>query len=322
MMKRLILCSLAIALIAAPAFAGNAPEFDTVECDANNIFNDWIKMAVIHANMAQSPYGDGYVRINAYSDWLHSPEWVNDVYVYEEFFTTAGMTFPDPCFAFRPYMAWVWDVEYQEGHWETWWDDDPYESALTDAYNAAEYRWRIILQMKPESDIDLNIVDCVVKHNEPYWEWAAEQTGRYRADWGQLFFVPSANPSITVKAIPGPYATPGFEDPFYMDARQLPGLELMCLDNALYTSKALWEEGIVMVMPETGVTNSCGETMFNLKQGDAIQVTVSVPGDNTCDIYYGEDNVVLKYIGIIGTYFVNADECWTGPPTPVPPYGP
>jgi hypothetical protein len=77
-----------------------------------------------------------------------------------------------------------------------------------------------------------------------------------------------------------------------------------------------------MVMPETGVTNSCGETMFNLKQGDAIQVTVSVPGNNTCDIYYGEDNVVLKYIGIIGTYFVNADECWTGPPTPVPPYGP
>jgi len=105
-----------------------------------------------------------------------------------------------------------------------------------------------------------------------------------------------------------------------MDARQLPGLALMSLDNALYTSKALWEEGIVMVMPETGVTNSAGETMFNLKQGDAIEVTVSVPHNNTCDIYYGEDNVVLKYIGIIGTYFVNADECCTG--FPVPPWLP
>jgi len=318
MIKRIILCSLAIALIATPAFAGNVPEFDAVECDADNIFNDWIKGAVIGANMAESPYGDGYVCINAYSDWQNSPETINDVYVYEEFFTTAGMTFPDPCFAFRPpFVAWVWGEPGEQGHWEMGPEQvDAYESALTDAYNSAEYRWRIILQMKPESDIDLNIVDCVVKHNEPYWEWAAEQTGRYRADWGQLFFVPSANPSITVKAIPGPYATPGFEEAFYMDARQLPGLGLMCLENALYTSKALWEEGIVMVMPETGVTNSCGETMFNLKQGDAIVVTVSVPGNNTCDIYYGEDNVVLKYIGIIGTYFLNDDECWTGPPVP------
>lgn len=94
-----------------------------------------------------------------------------------------------------------------------------------------------------------------------------------------------------------------------MDARQIPGLGLLCLDNALYTSKALWEEGIVMVMPETGVTNSCGETMFNLKQGDAIVVSVSVPGNNTCDIYYGPDNVVLKYIGIVGTYFYNETQC-------------
>jgi hypothetical protein len=284
MIRKIILFSLVIALIAIPAFAGNAPEFDTVGDDSANIFNDFIKDMVVDANYVAG------VWINECSDWDNFHEIVNGVNVYEDFFTTAGMLFPDPCF------------------------DNPnayrsYSSALTDAYNAAEYRWRIILQMKPESDIDLNIVDCVTKHNEPHWWIAAEQTGRYRADWGQLFFVPSANPSVTVKAIPGPFATPGFDTAFYMDSRQIPGLGLLCLDNALYTSKALWEEGIVMVMPETGVTNSCGETVFNLKQGDAIEVEVSIPGNNTCDIYYGEDNVILKYIGIVGTYFYNETQC-------------
>ena len=284
MIRKIIIFSILIALTATPAIAGNAPEFDAVGDDSANIFNDFIKEMVVGNNYVAGVY------INECSDWDNFHETVNSVYVWEEFFTTAGMLFPDPCF------------------------NDPqvyrsYSSALTDAYNAAEYRWRIILQMKPESDIDLNIVDCVTKHNEPDWGYSAEQTGRYRADWGQLFFVPSANPSVTVAAIPGPFATPGFEEAFYMDARQIPGLGLLCLDNALYTSKALWEEGIVMVMPETGVTNSCGETMFNLKQGDAIEVSVSVPGNNTCDIYYGPDNVVLKYIGIVGTYFYNELEC-------------
>ena len=97
------------------------------------------------------------------------------------------------------------------------------------------------------------------------------------------------------------------DEGFIMDARNLPGLELICLEDALYTSKAFWEEGIVLALPRTGKTTICGESAYNLKQGDAIEVTVSVPGGNTADIRYGNDNVVLKYVGIQGTYFLHAE---------------
>ena len=157
--------------------------------------------------------------------------------------------------------------------------------------------------MKPESDINLNIYDCVLKHNEQNIWMEAEQTGRYRADWGQLFFVPSANPSVTATASPGQYATPGFTSPIIMDARTLPGLNIVALDDMLYTSKALWEEGIVMVLPETGTQNTTGQTVYNLKQGDSIHVTIQIPFNNTADIRYGQDSVILKYIGIYGTWY-------------------
>ena len=284
MISRIILISLAVTLVAIPAFGGNCPEFDAVDCDSENYFNDAIKYTVVVNNVTQG------LRINDYSDWVTYPETVNGVEVFEEFYTSAGALYPDPCF-------------------------DDYESALTDAYNAAIYRWRIVLQMKPESDIDLNIVDCVMKHNEFDVWTSAEQTGRYRAAWGQLFFVPSANPMVTVRAIPGPYPTPGFTEPFLMDARQIPGLGVVCLDGAFYTSKALWEEGIVMRLPESGTTSTCGAAMYNLKQGDAIEVTIAVPGNNTADVRYGRDNVVLKYIGIVGTYFYNELPCGEIPPT-------
>jgi len=87
--------------------------------------------------------------------------------------------------------------------------------------------------MKPESDLNVNLYDCVLKHNE-FSPWvAAEQTGRYRGDWSRLFFIPTANPSITVKTYPGEYATPGFTSSFIMDARALPGLDLVALDDVL-----------------------------------------------------------------------------------------
>jgi hypothetical protein len=203
----------------------------------------------------------------------------------ESFVTQAGLQLPDPCWGFLGLT-----------------------SALTDAWNQGIYRWRIVLQVKPESDINVNIYDCVLKHNETNIFQYAEQTGRYRADWGQLFFVPTANPSMTVRALPGPFATPGFAPPMSLtlDARALPTLELIPMDGQLYTSKAHWPEGLVMALPQTGNTNASGQTEYNLKQGDVIEVTVAVPYNNTVDLYYGRDNVLLKYIGVIGTWYFTA----------------
>jgi hypothetical protein len=273
MIKKIIMLTFAIALVATPAFAGNIPEFDAVGCDATNYFalQDMTKQRVVDNVM--NGFGE---LINCFSDFTPT-----DLYSPYEFFTTdAGQLQPDPCFP-------------------------GYLSALTDPWNQGLYRWQIVLQMKPESDINLNIVDCVLKHNTFDIWWSAEQTGRFRRDNGQLVMVLSANPRVTAKVYPGPFHTNGFPaDGFYMDARQLPGLDSVPMDDALYTSKAFWEEGIVMVLPETGTTNSKGEAVYNLKQGDAINVCVAIPGNNTVDLFYGRDSVILKYIGIIGTEYV------------------
>jgi hypothetical protein len=203
-------------LLALPAWGGNVPEFDAVGCDAANFFA--LTNAAQHQQVINNNIGP-LGPINISSDFIN-----------ERFSQTAGQLFPDPCFGIP--------------------------SALTDAYNEGIYDWNIVLQMKPESDINLNIYDCVLKHNEFNIWTGAEQTGRYRADWGQLFFVPSANPSVTATASPGMYATPGFISPVILDARTLPGLNIVALDDMLYTSKALWEEGLVMVLPETGTKNT------------------------------------------------------------------
>ena len=258
-------------LLTTSAFAGNVPEFDAVGDDSTNYFavGTPVQYGQVIANNI-GPLGP----INLDSDFPYDP--LTDYG--ERFINTAGMLFPDPCFP-------------------------GYLSALIDVWNEAVYEWNIILQMKPESDINLNIYDCVLKHNEFNIWTGAEQTGRYRAPWGQLFFVPTANPSVTATFHPGPNATPGFVAPFTADARTLPGLVTVPLQDALYTSKALWEEGIVMVLPETGLVNASGQSVYNLKQGDQVQVVIQVPGNNTADIRYGQDSVILKYIGIVGTYW-------------------
>jgi hypothetical protein len=284
-MKFLKLSIILVAVLALtmPAWAGNEPEFDAVGDDSANVF----------AVFNQIQYGQVIEKTGADFGFFGPVNFFSDFRGYdlgpfnldEGFETTAGQLQLDPCFA-----------------------EFGYFSALTDTWNEALYEWRIVLQMKPESDINLNIYDCVRKHNEldpADWD-EFEQTGRYRAPWGQLMFLPASNPEVTVKAWPGDFPTPGFVAPFTMDARTLPGLAITPLDQALYTSKALWSEGIVMVMPETGVTNASGETMYNLKGGDIIQVQIYV-NPNPADIFYGQDNVILKYIGISGTYYYNID---------------
>jgi len=273
-MKKILLALMVLAFIATPAVAGKQPEFDAVGCDATNYFNDFIKNAVCVNGTVVSPTL-GLIRINEYSNFAPI----------ERFTTTAGQLFLDPCFnTLRPGCL--------------------VTSALADPFNEAIYTWVIVLQKKPESDIDLNIRDCVLKHNTFNVWTECEQTGRYRAPWGQLFFVQTANPSVTVTASPGPFPTPGFVTPFTLDARGMPGLDLVALENALYTSKCLWEESLVMKLPVTGGTNVGGDAEYNLKQGDIITITITIPPNNSVDLFYGQDNVSLKYIGIVGTEYV------------------
>ena len=276
-MKRIALIIVALMMVASSAYAGCKPEFDAVGCDAENYF--------AAANSAQYGQIIDYVgpqgQLQLFSVFTYDPLTSYDCELsgYGEFFEqTAGQLFPDVCFP-------------------------GYLSALTDSWNEAVYKWRIVLQMKPASDIDLTIYDCVMKHNEFDIWTGVEQTGRYRAAWGQLFFMKDANPSMSVKAIPGPFATPGFDCPFYMDARLMPTLDVVPMVDQLYTSKALWDESIVLVRPETGEQNCVANTTYNLKHGDQIEVCVTIPFNNTVDVRYGADSVILKYVGIVGTWY-------------------
>ena len=276
--RKILFLLVAAVFLVTPAFAGDQPEFDAVGCDATNYFNDLVKDMVCNGNLN---FNDD--KINEYSDfWL-----------VEDFNQTAGQLKDSICFG------------------------EEYQDALVDAWNSAEFEWIIVLQKKPQTDLDLNIRDCVVKHNsftvfgENPFE-GAEQTGRYSMPWGQVFWVLDANPRVTAKALRGPYHTTGFPvGGFYLDARTTPGLTTVPLVDALYTSKGVWEESIVVIMPETGVVNMSGETQYRLKQGDIIKVTITVPGNNTADIRYGADNVTIKYIGIHGTEHL--DDFWCGP---------
>jgi hypothetical protein len=213
--------------------------------------------------------GFGY-KINLFSDF---PE--------EFFHNTAGQLYPDWCFG-------------------------GYLSALVDPWSEAGFTWRITLQMKPQSDINVGIVHCVTRGTEPSVWTAASQTGRYRTPWGTSVFIPSANPNITVTAYPGPFATPGFVTPFHLDARQMPSLACHPLSEALFTGKALWKSAFSVSLPVTGQVNALGQACFNLKSGDAIEVTVKVPYNNTAYIRFGQDNVLLKYIGVTGTEYSTA----------------
>jgi hypothetical protein len=272
-MKKFFIVLIALSFMCAPSFAGEQPEFDTVGCDASNYFNDRVKDLVVANNINF----DGRL-MNEYSDFIQ-----------EGFIQTAGQAKLDPCFP-------------------------EYFSHLVDAWNSAEFSWRIVLQKKPDTDLDINIRDCVLKMNspDPFGDSpfdGASQTGRYVMPWGQPFWLQDSNPRITATAFPGQYATTGFNVPFILDARTTPGLNIVPLQEVLYTSKGVWEESIVVVLPETGALNSLGQSIYRLKQGDMIQIDVAVPGTNTVDLYYGPDNVSIKYVGIHGTEYLSDVLC-------------
>ena len=292
MFKKALMILLTAAFIAAPAFAGNTPEFDTVGDDSNNIFNDTIRDMVVRNVTRGEVDGDLWLRINKDSDFPYDEE--TD---YGEYFQAPCMALTaDACFAYLRCLK----------------TDDSqgliYRTCMVPPYSGEKtFKWQIVLQLMPESDIDLLIRDCVMKHNEFCVWYGAEQTGRYRTPWGQLAYDLPANPSVSVVCKPGPCSANGFDTPLTMDALMHPTLGTTALNGKLYTSKALWSEGIVLSLPEEGIANSLGDIMHQLNQGDQIEVTVTVPHINTTDLRYGSDNVSLEYIGVVGTGIVASD---------------
>ena len=270
-LTKMIMVVLTAMLIAVPAFAGTCPEYDAVGCDADNYFADYISgllEMVCQNNFGFVPAIAGWGPINEYSDFPFSL-----VLGWGEKFVPFGPFFLDPCFP---------------GYWSV------IPSPL--------YKWWIVLQMQPESDINVNIYGCVLRHNELDIWTQAQQTGRYRTCFAEPIFDPTDNPTITVKAIKGPYNS---FTTFIMDARKLPGLDTVAVKDKLYTSKALFDEGIVLVMPRTGDVNQSGQMMKALKQGDMIKVEIEIPLTDAYDIRYGQDSVILKYIGMVGNYMTD-----------------
>jgi hypothetical protein len=274
MIRKSIFVLIAFALMATPAFADNRPEFDAVDCDAQNVFN-----AVPEDVVVANAFDSDNVNVNE-----------NSIFNWEMFYGSGGQPKEDPCFG------------------------SGYQSILTPQQTSSYYQWTIVLQMQPESDIDLDIRNCVMKPQGKDIFTEAQQTGRFRRSNGELRFVRSANPRMTVVAYPGPFAHPGWKDTnkyFYFWARRLPGLGPFGLIEALYTSKGHWEEGVCMILPKTGVCGPDGHQMYQLRQGDTIEVTVDIPENNTTDLRYGSDNVVLRYIGMVNTEYIG-DKCSNG----------
>jgi hypothetical protein len=284
-MKKILLALVVLAFMATPAVAGNQPEFDAVGCDAINFFNDFVKDKVCYENKIA-----GYT-INKYSKFAQ-----------EKFWTSSGQLWPDPCFSkfkeSNSYVKWGWGKEYCD-----------LNSGRTGPFNTAEYEWTIVLQKKPTTDLDLNIRDCVLVDQGGNPWTGSSQTGRFFSTWKGYVFIPSANPAVTVTALPGQYAATGFEEAFTLDARPMPGLyDPVLLEGALYTSKSLWEESLVIKIPKTGKSNAAGDPEFDLHAGDIIKIRVEIPQNNPVEVYYGADNVVLKYVGEVNSDYIALDE--------------
>jgi hypothetical protein len=271
MVKKLALILLALTFMTVPVMAGNIPEFDVVGDDTANVFNDAVKDLVI----ANNP-------INNDSDFTG----VNYRGEPAEFFkSTAASPRLDPCFGLPEF--------------------DNYLSRKAGPWFQNQYEYRIVLQMAPETDLNINIRDCILKENQRNIWFYAQQAARYRKSNGKLIFNKSASPLIYATAYSGFRNAINFP-PYFLNARKMPTLGKVCLNGKKYTSKALWEEGIVVEMPE-GQFNNCGQVMYPLREGDLIHVKIEIPFNNPVDYWYGPDNISIKYVGIIGLELVRGD---------------
>jgi hypothetical protein len=260
----------ALLLIGSQAFGGGRPEFDVVGNDNSSHFKDAITTLVLKAN----PW-------NTKSDFTGGP------FPVMEYFSPPVQLTDDICY-------------------------DGYRSAYTQWRRPARYEWQIVLQMDPQSDLDINIEQCVVKHSSTTvfgkipWE-GGDQTGRYQLTDGTVFFIPGANPSITVEASPGPNAVFGFTSPFILTGRTQCGITEIPLKYMSYTGTTIWDSTLVARMPEYMTAAPDGGVEYPLSAGDTIKITIAIPFLNSVDIRYGQDNVTVRYIGVNNTIFTNSN---------------
>lgn len=191
----------------------------------------------------------------------------------------------------------------------------PYKSVFTPERSGAIYRWRIVLQQQPASDISISIEDCVLTEtlNCPTGIFTTpSETGFYNLG-PYLVFLQSALPSITAWAIPGPYASLGFSQPFPLYVRQQPqtSASLCPIQSLPFVSTAFFDESIVAAMPMTGGSAYGNFAQgYSLNGGDMIDISIGIPQTvNPNDYYFGQDNVLLKYIGVTGTGVYGSNEC-------------
>jgi hypothetical protein len=88
-----------------------------------------------------------------------------------------------------------------------------------------------------------------------------------------------------------------------MDARNVPGVQPVPMVDSPLTLQAILEESILLAFPQAGVINASGQAVYELNRGDRIKVTIRIPNNSTADISFGNDNVVLKYLGFVGTEY-------------------
>lgn len=266
MFKRMMVVLMGVVFMVVPAFAGNTPTFDAVGNDATNFFaaRDFIKQLVV-ANNFDTFQNAVEANSNFTTFCFAGLKW--------EAFSSNGSLQADPCFP-------------------------EYSSYLASPGRTVNYTWRIVLQYQPESDLNVNILDCVMKHNERNPFFYADQTGYYRNGDAVLAFKLEANPKVTVRAYAGVNSVVGTPGSMMgtLVARQIPGLVDLPIDGVLYTTKAFWEEAILAKLPSLGDPPG-----FELVAGDLIEVKVQVPYKTVADVYYGKDNVIIKYIGMVYT---------------------
>lgn len=314
-MKIKVLAASIMLISSAQSFAG-IPEFDAVGQDFANIFNDQIRQSVVLFNNSNGLLLG--TPINGYADWVYYGAAYDADSMYNnkgrEGFWSTGSQGIDPCYNEH-------DIAVFGGPFGPFIDTigSNYTSYYAGPRNTNQFHWDIVLQMKPESDLDIKIRDCVLNGfsvGVPMFE--STQTGRFRQSNGRLMFRPSMNPQITVEAISGPKHPQPFQ--YIMDSRGMPGLGVVSLDHVRYTSKGPWQEDIIVAMPEDGESTTAGSSTVRLREGDVIRVTVDIPGRNANDIFYGNDNVSIEYIGERRTIYMDGTQSFgfPHPATPIP----
>jgi hypothetical protein len=294
---------IAAVFMAAPALAGNNPDFDAVAEDACNFFasQNIITQVLIDGNLVlaglklnyMSNWCDGYwTRAEVFQDierlflaagcpanalpFVGTDSAKNsDMNPHEFFYTSVSdVASPSTCFPGYFSMRALW-------------------------FNTYFYAWKIVLQKKPETDLQIKIVDCVLKHQGDDLFFDAEETGWYNdPQFGRLDT--GVRPTVTAIAYPGPNRSLGFNAPFILTGIAQPGGGPVRLCKIPYTSKGPFEEAILVAMPVAGGAGG----QFPLHAGDEILVIVFVQNLPN-DLEYGQDNVRIEYVGYVGSEFWN-----------------